>query len=257
MYDRPHDEQDQPMEKDVSIRIGTSGWTYKHWQRTFYPVKWPKSRWLEYYTGHFDTVELNASFYRLPSLKTFENWKARTTDHFLWSVKGSKYITHTKRLENHAEPLDRLYGVTAGLGEKLGVILFQLPPNLAFDEKVLRNFCKSLDPRIRHALEIRHSSWINGRAFRILREFNIALCTADTAGRYPSCEEMTADFAYIRLHGSRKLYASKYSEKELRTWAEKVNAWEKDIFIYFDNDFEGHAVDNAKRLKEIIEESGK
>jgi uncharacterized protein YecE (DUF72 family) len=170
----------------------------------------------------------------------------------LWSVKGSKFITHTKRLRDPAEPLDRLYDVTAGLGEKLGVILFQLPPSLFFEEKVCREFCESLDPKVRHAIEFRHPSWVNDRVFGILSESNIALCMADTAGRYPSCEAITADFVYIRLHGSQKLYASEYSEEELRVWAEKADAWKKDTFIYFDNDFEGHAVDNAKRLKEIL-----
>ena len=240
------------MAKGVSIRIGTSGWTYRHWQGTFYPDKWPQSQWLEYYTRHFNTVELNATFYRLPNPTTFNNWKERTPDNFLWSVKGSKFITHTRRLENPVEPLDRLYKAAAGLGEKLGVILFQLPPGLAFDEEVFRNFCTSLDPHVRYALEIRHPSWINDRVFGLLRECNMALCVADTAGRYPSCEAITADFAYVRLHGSRKLYASDYSEEELRAWAEKVNAWNRDAFIYFDNDFEGHAVNNARRLKEII-----
>ena len=240
------------MEKGVSIRIGTSGWTYKHWQGIFYPDKCPKSRWLEYYTKHFDTVELNASFYRLPNPTTFENWKARTPDNFLWSVKGSKFITHTKRLKDPAEPLDRLYGVTACLGEKMGVILFQLPPNLGFDEKVFRDFCESLDPQVRHALEIRHASWLNDQVFGILNDFKIALCISDTAGRYPSFDVITADFAYIRLHGSKKLYASEYSEEELQTWAEKVDVWNKDSFIYFDNDFKGHAINNAKRLKEIL-----
>lgn len=240
------------MERGISIRIGTSGWTYKHWQTIFYPDKWPKSRWLEYYVRHFDTVELNASFYRLPNPTTFQNWKTKTPDNFLWAVKASKFITHTKRLQNTAEPLDRLYSLTAGLGEKLGVILFQLPPTLPFDEKIFRDFCESLDPKVRHALEIRHPSWINNQAFGILTEFNIALCVSDTAGRYPSSEIITADFAYIRLHGSRKLYASEYSEEELRTWAEKVDAWNKDAFIFFDNDYEGHAVKNAKRLKEML-----
>ena len=145
------------MEKGASIRIGTSGWTYKHWQEIFYPAKWPKSRWLEYYTKHFDTVELNASFYRLPGRTTFENWKARSPEGFLWSVKGSKFITHTRRLEDPAEPLDRLYKATAG--------------------------------------------------------------------RYPSCETVTADFAYVWLHGSRKLYAFEYSEEELFTRAEKIDFW--------------------------------
>ncbi len=197
-------------------------------------------------------MELNASFYRLPNPTTFQNWKTKTPDNFLWAVKASKFITHTKRLKDPAEPLGRLYSATIGLGEKLGVILFQLPPTLPFDEDVFRVFCESLDPKVRHALEIRHPSWIKNQAFGILTEFNIALCVSDTAGRYPSSEIITADFAYIRLHGSRKLYASEYSEEELRTWAEKVDVWNKDTFIYFDNDFEGHAVKNAKRLKEML-----
>ena len=240
------------MGKGVSIRIGTSGWTYKHWKGTFYPLKWPETKWLEYYSRHFDTVELNASFYRLPKRITFENWKARSPDNFLWSVKGSKFITHIRRLENPAEPLDRLYDAAAGLGEKLGVILFQLPPSLTFDEEVFRDFCELLNPQVRHALEVRHPSWINDHVFSVLSEFNIALCMADTAGRYPSCEAITADFAYIRLHGSRKLYASEYSEGELREWAEKIYACNRDVFIYFDNDFECRAVNNARRLKQIL-----
>ena len=240
------------MGKNATIRIGTSGWTYQHWQGIFYPDKWPKSRWLEYYFRYFDTVELNATFYRLPKPMTFENWKSRTPDNFVWSVKSSKFITHIKRLEDPADPLGRLYGAVAGFGEKLGVILFQLPPSLVFDERIFRNFCESLDPRARHALEVRHPSWVNDQVFGILREFNVALCIADTAGRYPFCEEMTADFAYIRLHGSQKLYTSQYGEEELQAWAEKVDLWGKDAFIYFDNDYEGHAVNNAKRLKEIL-----
>lgn len=240
------------MEKDVSIRIGTSGWTYQHWKGIFYPDKWPKSRWLEYYIRHFDTVELNATFYRLPNPTTFEDWKYRTPDNFVWSVKSSRFITHIKRLENPAEPLGRFYNAIAGFKEKLGVILFQLPPSLAFDGKIFRDFCESLDSRARHALEVRHLSWINDQVFGILKEFNIALCIADSAGRYPFCEEMTADFVYIRLHGSQKLYASPYREDELQAWAEKVDLWKKDAFIYFDNDDEGHAVNNAKRLKEIL-----
>jgi len=240
------------MAKGISIRIGTSGWMYNHWQRIFYPDKWPKSKWLEYYAGQFDTVELNASFYRLPNPKTFKGWKERTPDNFLWSVKASKFITHIRRLKDPAEPLSRLYNSITGLGEKLGVILFQLPPSLSFDEKVFIDFCESLDPNFRYALEIRHPSWINSRVSAVLSEFNMALCISDTAGRYPSSEAITADFVYIRLHGPRSLYASEYSEEELRVWAEKVIDWNKNAFIYFDNDFKGHAIKNARRLKEIL-----
>ena len=237
---------------EQQIRIGTSGWTYTHWIELFYPVNWPKSRWLEYYTQHFDTVELNSTFYRLPLVKTFENWKTRTPERFLWALKANKYITHIKRLKEPEEPLERFYTAASGLKEKQGPILFQLPPSLSFDENEFEHFCRSLNPSLLHALEVRHPSWITDRLFAILKKHNIAFCIADTAGRYPYHEVLTADFVYVRLHGSKKLYASDYSEGELQSWAQKINEWEKDTYLYFDNDFEGHAVKNAKRLKEIL-----
>lgn len=236
----------------VAVKVGTSGWSYAHWQGVFYPADWPKSKWLEYYAQHFSTVELNASFYRLPKPGTFENWEHRTPDDFLWSVKASKFITHTKRLKEPREPLERLYTTATGLGKKLAVVLFQLPPNLAFDAIICKRFCEFLNPKLRHTLEVRHESWINEKAFEILRDHGVAWCIADTAGRYPYHEAVTADFVYIRLHGSRKLYASDYCEEELLVWAEKIKAWEKETFVYFDNDFEGRAVQNARRLKEIL-----
>ncbi|MEA2038994.1 MAG: DUF72 domain-containing protein [Thermodesulfobacteriota bacterium] len=235
-----------------NIRIGTSGWNYPHWREIFYPVECPKSKWLEYYTRHFDTVELNATFYGLPKPETFGKWKQRTPDDFLWAVKANRYITHTKRLKEPEESLGRFYKAAISLQEKLGPVLFQLPPSLSFDEQDFEVFCQSLNQSQRHALEIRHHSWISDRVFAILKNYNIAFCVADTAGRYPYHEVVTADFIYIRLHGSRKLYVSEYSEEELKTWAEKIAAWGKDTYIYFDNDFEGYAVKNAKRLKEII-----
>lgn len=237
------------------FRIGTSGWTYPHWLNRFYPQDHPKARWLEYYVRHFDTVELNASFYRLPKPVTFENWRARTPDGFLWSIKASKFITHTKRLKDPGEPLERLYRAAAGLGDKLGVILFQLPPSLAFDRTLFEDFCSALDSGVHHALEVRHPSWIQDQALRVLRQHKIALCIADTAGRYPYCEALTADFAYLRLHGSKKLYASNYSDEELHTWAERLRTWARPAFVYFDNDAEGYAVNNARQLKSILASS--
>ncbi len=234
------------------IRIGTSGWTYPHWKESFYPVSCPKSNWLEYYSKHFDTVELNATFYRLPNSKTFENWNVRTPDHFLWAVKASKYITHTKRLKEPKEPLERLTEASSGLKKKLGPILFQLPPSLSYDEKIFHGFCQLLNPLQQYAVEVRHPSWIDEQAILMLRKYKIAFCISDTAGRYPFHEVLTADFVYIRLHGSKKLYASEYSEEELETWARKIKNWGKDTFVYFDNDFGGYAVKNAMRLKGIL-----
>lgn len=234
------------------IKIGTSGWTYPHWQDIFYPPDCPKAKWLEFYAEHFTTVELNASFYRLPQAKTFENWRLRTPHNFLWAVKASRYITHVKRLKEPKESLEKFYQTIAGLQEKLGPILFQLPPGLSFDENTFGRFCHSLDPALCHVLEVRNQTWINDKVFSILKDHNIAFCIADSAGRYPCHEMMTADFVYVRLHGSQKLYASKYSENELQAWAGKIRKWDKKTYIYFDNDFGGYAVINAKRLKEIL-----
>lgn len=234
------------------LRIGTSGWNYPHWRGRFYPESQPKARWLEYYGSRFDTVEVNATFYRLPRPSTFEGWKHRTPDGFLWAVKASRFITHIKRLKDVDEPLARFRESVAMLGEKLGPVLFQLPPGLHFDEALVRDFLDRLDPALRHAVEVRHRSWIEDRFFQLLEERNIAFCIADTAGRYPLHEAVTADFVYLRLHGSRELYRSPYTRAELETWAARIRSWARDTFVYFDNDFDAHAVRNALELKAIL-----
>jgi uncharacterized protein YecE (DUF72 family) len=234
------------------IRIGTSGWNYPHWKEIFYPTDCPKSKWLEYYTRHFDTVELNATFYRQPKVKTFENWYLRAPENFLWAVKANRYITHIRRLKEPQESLGRFYEGISVLKEKLGPILFQLPPSLSYDEDVFQQFCKYLDPAHRYTLEVRNPAWIDDRLFAILEEHNMAFCIADTADRFPYQEAVTTDFVYIRLHGSQKLYASEYSEEELKNWAKKIKKWGKETYVYFDNDFSGYAVKNAKRLRELL-----
>jgi len=235
-----------------SIRVGTSGWNYLHWKGVFYPEKHPKSKWLEYYCGHFDTVELNASFYRQPKPTTFENWSKRTPGNFLWSVKANRYITHVKRLKDTEEPLKRFYDSATALGPKLGVILFQLPPSLAYDRGLVGEFLEKLNLAYRHAIEVRNPSWITEEFFKQLEERNVSFCISDTAGRYPLHEEVTADYVYIRLHGSKKLYASLYTKKEVKEWAQKILKWNRDTFVYFDNDFEGNAVRNAHMLKDVL-----
>jgi uncharacterized protein YecE (DUF72 family) len=236
----------------VRWRIGTSGWNYKHWKEIFYPSKIPVSKWLDFYADRFDTVEVNATFYRLPKPQTFDNWYQKTPENFLWAVKASKFITHTRRLKDSTEPLARLYNSVERLREKLGPLLFQLPPSLSFDRDIFLPFCDNLDRSYQHTLEVRHPSWIEADVFEILREYNIAFCISDTAGRYPYCEVISADFVYIRLHGSKKLYASEYSEEELREWAGKIRDWNMETYLYFDNDFQGFAIKNAKRLKETL-----
>ncbi len=234
------------------VRIGTSGWTYAHWKGVYYPENQPKAKWLEYYAQEFDTVELNATFYRLPNETTFQNWFRRTPEGFLWALKASRYITHIKRLADVNEALKRFYDLVGHLDTKLGPLLFQLPPSLKYDAHLAKTFLEHLDPSFRHAIEVRHPSWLNNEFFRQLQDNNTAFCISDTAGRYPYGEEITADFVYIRLHGSRKLYASEYTREELEIWAGKINDWRRKTFVYFDNDFEGYAVRNAQMLKKLM-----
>lgn len=234
-----------------SVRIGTSGWIYPHWQGVFYPESCSKGKWLEHYARHFDALELNASFYRLPAGETFRKWRQRTPDGFSWAVKMNRYLTHLRRLKKAEEPLLRFYQATSALGEKLGPILIQLPPSLVYDPSLIRNFLELLDPAKKHAIEVRHASWMREEFFDVLREFKVAFCIADTAGRYPLQVAFTADFAYLRLHGSRELYASLYTEEELKGWAEKIKGWSCETWVFFDNDFQGHAVQNALELRRI------
>ncbi|MBM4271959.1 MAG: DUF72 domain-containing protein [Deltaproteobacteria bacterium] len=235
------------------VSIGTSGWNYGHWRSVFYPPECPKTKWLQFYAGEFTTVEVNATFYRLPPQATFENWKRNTPEGFLWAVKANRYITHVKRLQDPDESLGRFFRAARSLGEKLGPVLFQLPPALAYNRDVFSRFCETLDKyRHRCALEIRHKSWLEERVLATLETHGIAFCISDTAGRYPYSEAVTADFIYIRLHGSRKLYVSDYTEEELQAWAEKITRWGRDTYVYFDNDFAGHAPGNAASLKRIL-----
>jgi len=243
------------MNKKGKIFIGTSGWTYDHWQGIFYPDDLVKTKWLDYYCQHFDTVELNASFYYLPKPQTFVSWRKKTPDNFLFSVKASRYITHIKKLRNIKEPWKRFITSAKELKEKLGPILFQLPPSLKVNPKVLEDFLKILPKkRYCYTIEPRNQTWFCEKVYKTLKKYNIALCIASTPN-YPTTEIVTANFVYLRLHGSKDLYASKYTEKELKNWARKIKKWQSqnlDIYVYFDNDAYGYAVENAKRLKELI-----
>jgi uncharacterized protein YecE (DUF72 family) len=234
------------------IFVGTSGWTYDHWRGPFYPQGLAKTRWLDYYARAFLTVEVNATFYRSMKPSTFEKWRQATPDGFLWSIKANRFITHLKRLRDVADPLKSFLESVNPLDTKLGAILFQLPPSLAFDKDLIQSFCELLPQSIRYSLEARHISWVCREALFCLRKSGVAWCISDTAGRYPYLETVTADFAYIRLHGSRSLCASRYTEEELKAWATKVRGFGVDAFVYFDNDFMGYAPTNALQLKELL-----
>lgn len=233
--------------------VGTSGWTYNHWRGPFYPYVGPSTRWLEFYAERFNTVELNATFYRPIREQTFMNWYARTPPGFVWSVKISRYITHTRRLLDAQEPFERFISALSPLREKLGPILIQLPPSLGFDQPRFEAFGRILPKGMQFTIEARHPAWLTDEALAALRDHHIAWCISDTAGRYPYREAVTADFIYIRLHGSQSLYASDYTEPELHAWSEKIRAWNQDTYVYFDNDYQAYAPANALRLRELLQ----
>lgn len=234
------------------LYLGTSGWYYDHWKDTFYPEDLKKSEWLAYYSKQFNTVEVNASFYRLPFRNMVKGWKNKTPDTFLLTFKGSKSITHNKKLKGVEEYIDKFFE-RIKLSEKIGVVLWQLPPSLKKDNDRLENFMTKLDPDIRHCIEFRHKSWFEKDVYDLLRQYDIAYCIISAPG-LPSTIQVTTDFAYFRWHGVNNWYKHNYSKNELNGWATKIKQLDvKDIFGYFNNDYMGYAPKNCKALKEILE----
>jgi uncharacterized protein YecE (DUF72 family) len=236
------------------IYIGTSGYIYPHWEGIFYPEDWPKSRKLEFYCQHFDTVELNNTFYRLPGEKAFEGWRKRTPKDFIFAVKVSRFITHVKKLVDCKESWKIFLKRALILKEKLGPLLFQLPPFLKADPKKLEDFVKMIlkeSPKgLRFAFEFRNESWCDEKIYHILKKFNLAWVIVDSPS-WPKVYQVTADFVYVRMHGSKILFGSKYTKKELEDLAKKIKKWKKqnlDVYVYFNNDAHGYAVENAKEL---------
>lgn len=234
------------------VHVGTSGWQYRHWRGVFYPPGLASARWFNFYVSHFKTLELNVTFYRQVDPKTYEKWRDSVPGHFLFSAKMSRFITHVKRLSVDLQTVKRFTEGVRVLSDRLGVVLIQLPPSLKFDQDLTLAFFDLLDPRLRYTVEARHKSFICDGFFQILSQRNMAWCISENAGRYPYAETVTAEFIYLRLHGRDKLYASGYTEGQLKEIAEKIWAWGKETFVYFDNDFEGFAVMNALRLQEIL-----
>lgn len=234
--------------------IGTSGYIYQHWSGTFYPENLPQTKRLEYYCEYLKSVELNVSFYRLPSASAFKGWYNRTPKIFRFAVKGSRYITHIKRLKDPAKSLNLFFSRTKDLKEKLSVILWQLPPQFKLNLERLDKFVKRLKKAAtcRQAFEFRHPSWFCDEAYNILKKADMPICMAD----YPECSKNAPDiasFLYIRRHGAGgQLYGGFYSDAQLQNDAKFIKSKKKDCYIFFNNDAYGNAVKNAIRLKEII-----
>lgn len=234
--------------------VGTSGWNYPHWQGIFYPPDLNQSNWLQHYTQFFNCVELNVTFYRLVQKKTFQNWYKRTPQNFYFVAKGSRFITHIKKIMGIEESLKLFIDNVVGLKGKLAAILWQLPPSFIKDLKRLESLLKLLqNSNIRQVFEFRNESWFDKEVYALLKEYNACLCIAHS-NRFPYVKVITADFLYLRFHGAQSLYASNYSDKELKEWANFARDFkDKDIFTFFNNDAYGYAIKNALKFRELLE----
>ena len=241
------------MLSNPSIRIGCSGWQYKHWRGDFYPAELPEARWLEYYANRFDTVEINNTFYRLPEAATFAAWGRRAPRGFIYAVKASRYLTHMKKLKDPDEAIARLFTRAKRLEHSFGPVLYQLPSRWPVNLERLRGFLRALPRRRRHAIEFREPSWYTPEVYVELERYGIALCLHDMPGS-ASGRLAVGPFVYVRFHGARK-YAGRYSDNVLKSWAEWLRAQKeagRRVYAYFNNDVGGHAPRDAARLRERL-----
>jgi uncharacterized protein YecE (DUF72 family) len=243
----------------MPLFVGTSGWQYKDWRGRFYPKKLPQSQWLEHFAEHFQTVEVNNTFYRLPEATTFETWRKRTPDDFVFAVKASRYITHIRRLRDSAEGVQRMMERAAKLGKKLGPVLLQLPPNLQADIVSLDDTLKRFGKRTRVVVEFRHDSWFVDEVKSVLSEHEAALCLADKGSRAVAPLWRTAAWGYLRLHSGTATPIPCYGKKALDSWAKRLaDQWDAsaDLYVYFNNDTRGCAVRDAGIFSDAASRAG-
>ncbi|MEA3328572.1 MAG: DUF72 domain-containing protein [Candidatus Omnitrophota bacterium] len=242
------------MIKKARCLIGTSGFYYNHWYDKFYPRELKKQELLPFFAKYFNTVELNNTFYHLPKEKVVENWHHNTPREFIFALKASRFITHIKRLKNLEDSLKVFLSRAYILKEKLGPVLYQLPPSMKKDSPRLEAFLKKLPSDIKNVIEFRNPSWLDKEIFDILKKHNIAHCIISMPD-FPVRKEITADFVYIRMHGGEVLYGSNYSTKELRSWADDIKKFLKkglDVYVYFNNDANAYAIKNATTLRKLM-----
>ncbi|MBI4491679.1 MAG: DUF72 domain-containing protein [Chloroflexi bacterium] len=231
------------------LRIGTSGWIYRHWRGVFYPEGLPQREWLEFYAQHFDTVEVNFTFYRLPGRETFEAWQRRAPPGFCYAVKGSRFITHLKRLLEPEPHVALFFERLAGLGDRVGPVLWQLPPDFRRDDERLERFLAALPRTYQHTLEFRHESWLAEPVFQRLAEHGAALCIPESP-HLPRALRLTANWTYLRFHQGAR--AGDYTAEQLAAWAKQIRAFLEQgvaVWAYFNNDERGYAVQNARELR--------
>ncbi len=239
---------------DCDIRIGTSGWYYDHWKELLYPAGLPKSKWFEHYAQHFDTVEINNTFYHLPKAESVKRWYKIAPKDFLYAVKANRYITHIRKLKDASEPLQRFFEIVGILKSRLGPVLYQLPPSLHQNLDLLTSFIKLLPKKRNAVFEFRHKSWYSEDTYKLLRKFKVGFCIHDMPGK-ESPRIVTSDTIYIRFHGTTGRYSGNYSKSVLQSWTKwlkKQSKQARGIYIYFNNDAHAHAIKNAKQLKQLL-----
>jgi uncharacterized protein YecE (DUF72 family) len=259
---------------NVRCYVGTSGWVYAHWRGIFYPSDLPQPRWYNHYASFFDTVEINYSFYRLPSEKTFDRWQTQAPAGFVYALKANRFLTHVKRLKDVAAPLERFLVRARRLGDKLGPILWQLPPRWGADPARLESFATLLvvdrsteqsatgstqgsSPTLSHVFEFRDPAWFVQPVQEVLERFGLNFCIFDMPG-LPCPPWITGDVVYLRFHGVGQVYAGRYGWEGLQPWAERIRQWlteERTVYAYFNNDAFGHAVADAQTLRELLNSS--
>jgi len=237
----------------MTYLLGTSGWSYPEWKGRFYPEDLPQRKWLPFYAGHFTTVEINMTFYRFPKPETLKGWLDKTPSNFSFTLKANRQITHYKKLQDVKGDLRYFYLLADSLQERLGCILFQLPPSLTKNLDLFQDFLSHLSPSHKNVIEFRHESWFSEDVYSLLRSHNVIFCVVSSP-ELPDHIVETAETSYFRFHGRIGWYKYNYTDEELKDWAEAIQKTKsKDCFIYFNNDYHAYAVANCKKLGEYLQ----
>jgi uncharacterized protein YecE (DUF72 family) len=249
-----HLSRSAPRANPAAVRVGCSGWQYKHWRGDFYPAELPTTRWFQHYAVTFDTVEINNTFYRWPEAETFAKWREQAPKRFLYAVKASRFLTHMKKLKDPEEPLFRTFENVRHLGPHLGPVLYQLPPRWPVNVERFEHFLQALPKRTLHTVEFREPSWYSDTILALLQEYKVALCLHDMQGSATG-KMVVGPFIYVRFHGRTK-YGGRYEDERLDEWADWLAARAREglpAFAYFNNDVGGHAPRDAVRLRDRIQ----
>lgn len=237
--------------------LGTSGWSYSDWKGRFYPEDLPQREWLPFHSQHFNTVEINMTFYRFPKVETLRGWLEKTPPDYKFTLKANRQITHLKRIKNVKSEVRYFYILADNLRDKLGCILFQLPPSITLDLDLLKDFLSTLSAEYKNVIEFRHESWYTEEVYEVLKSHKAVFCIVSST-KVPNTVIETTETSYFRFHGLTGGYRHSYSDEELKEWAETIKRTEaEECYIYFNNDYHAHAVQNCKKLNNLLQGDNK